>query len=533
MRSYYPLVMPVQYTIDSSGHTAVYVSILQMLQTMFNNTDILDKIQENKPSPPEMYMTHEDGTYFKENVLLSKGGELKLSLILYVDDIELANPLGTTRKVHKLCAVYWLLANVPSKYRSSLHVIQLALLCKVPDLQRCGYQSVLSPLLRDLHTLEQDGVFIETLGQCIRGTVLCVAADNLAAHGLAGFVQSFRGNYVCRFCCCTADEIQSSEVSEGELNMRTKACHDVHVQNAVQGETVTHFGVKSECVLSKALQHFHPITGFPPDILHDLFEGIVPVELALCIHEMIRRKYFTLEYLNAQIRRFPYQHADRLDKPQVIPKNFAAKKSIGGNGHENCTLLRLLPLMVGSKVPEGDDAWSILMDLKDIVQLVLSPSFTEESIQYMQTKISDHRQGLQVVFPDFKLRPKHHYVEHYPELTKRFGPLVHLWTLRFEGKHHFFKRVIHDTHNFKNVLKTLATRHQHMMAYHFSAPAFFRPDIQASSVTLIQVATLPEVAKNYIETKTRSQNIHSAPKVSISGTDFSKGMFVSAGQTGD
>lgn len=532
VKSNYPLVMPVQYTIDSSGHTAVYVSILQMLQTMFKNTDLLDKIQEAKPSPPGMYMSHEDGTYFKENQLLSEAGELKLSLILYVDDIELANPLGTSRKIHKLCAVYWLLANVPSKYRSSLHVIQLALLCKVPDLQRCGYQSVLSPLLKDLRTLEQDGIFIETVGQCFRGTVLCVAADNLAAHGLAGFVQCFRGHYVCRFCCCTTDQIQSSEVSEAEFSMRTKACHDLHVQSVVQGENATHFGVTGECALSKALQHFHPITGFPPDILHDLFEGIVPVELALCIREMIGRKFFTLEYLNTQIRTFPYQHSDRLDKPQVIPKNFAAKLSIGGNGHENSTLLRLLPLMVGSKVPEGDEAWAILMDLKEIVQLVLSPSFTEESIQYMQTKISDHRQGLQAFFPDFKLRPKHHYVEHYPELTKRFGPLVHLWTMRFEGKHRFFKKVIHDTHNFKNVLKTLATRHQHMMAYHFSTASFFRPHTQASSVTSVQVATLPQVAKDFIETKTDSQNIYSTSKVSINGTEYANGMFVSAGQSG-
>ncbi|KAF0028000.1 hypothetical protein F2P81_019087 [Scophthalmus maximus] len=163
VRSNYPLVMPVQYTVDSSGHTAVYVPILQMLQTMFKNTDLMDKIQETKPSPPGMYMSHEDGTYLKGNQLLSEAGELKLSLILYVDDIELANPLGTSRKIHKLCAVYWLLGNVPSQYRSNLHVIQLALLCKVPDLQKCGYQSVLSPLLKDLCTLEEDGIFIETV----------------------------------------------------------------------------------------------------------------------------------------------------------------------------------------------------------------------------------------------------------------------------------------------------------------------------------------------------------------------------------
>lgn len=63
VRSNYPLVMPVQYAVDSTGHTAVYVPVLQMLQTMFKNTDLLDKIQEVKPSPPGMYMSHEDGTY--------------------------------------------------------------------------------------------------------------------------------------------------------------------------------------------------------------------------------------------------------------------------------------------------------------------------------------------------------------------------------------------------------------------------------------------------------------------------------------
>nr|XP_023651449.1 uncharacterized protein LOC111835405 isoform X2 [Paramormyrops kingsleyae] len=532
VKSNYPLVLPVQYTLDSSGHTAVYIPILHMLQTMFKNTDLLDKIQEVKPSLPGLYASHEDGTYFKENLLLSQAEELKLSLILYVDDIELANPLGTARKIHKLFAVYWLLANIPSQYRSNLHVIQLALLCKVPDLQKCGYESVLSPLLKDLSTLEQDGIFIETLGHCVRGTVFCVAADNLAAHGLAGFVQSFRGPYVCRFCCCTVDQIQSTEVSEGEFSVRTRACHDLHVQNVVQGENASHLGVKGSCVLRNTLQHFHPITGFPPDVLHDLFEGIVPVELALCISEMIHLKYFTLEFLNTKIRTFPYQHSDRLDKPQPIPKNFAAKLSIGGNGHENSTLLRLLPLMVGSKVPEGDEAWALLMDLKEIVQLVLSPSFTEESIQYMQTKISDHRQSLQAVFPYFKLRPKHHYIEHYPELTKCFGPLVHLWTMRFEGKHRFFKKVIHDTQNFKNVLKTLATRHQHMMAYHLSAPLFFKPHTHASSVTSVYVATLPEVAKDFIQTKTDRENIYSTSKVTINGTDYASGMLVSAGQAG-
>ena len=64
--------------------------------------------------------------------------------------------------------------------RSALHVIQLAVLCKVPDLQSFGYERVLGPLVQDIRTLEQEGVFIESLGQSVQGTLLCVAADNLA-----------------------------------------------------------------------------------------------------------------------------------------------------------------------------------------------------------------------------------------------------------------------------------------------------------------------------------------------------------------
>lgn len=54
--------------------------------------------------------------------------------------------------------------------------------------------------------------------------------------------------------------------------------------------------------------------------------------------------------------------------------------------------------------------------------------------------VSEHRQILQEVFPNLMLRPKHHFVEHYPHLIRCFGPLVHLWTMRFEGKHRVFKK---------------------------------------------------------------------------------------------
>ncbi|KAG9278069.1 hypothetical protein AMEX_G5864 [Astyanax mexicanus] len=528
----FPVVVPTQYVLEP-GHTVVHVSILEMIQEMFRHTDILDKVKETTSPPKGHYVSHQDGSYFKDNELLSFSEDLTLPLILYTDDLEIANPLGTSRKIHKLSAVYWVLADLPVKYRSSLHVIQLATLCKVSDIQKFGYERVLAPLLKDLCTLEEDGVFIESIGKAVRGTVMCVVSDNLAAHSLAGFTKSFRAKYFCRFCKATQDQMHTCEVGSGEFCLRTKASHDFDVHAVTHGESQDQCGVQGDCVLNQRLKHFHTVTGFPPDVLHDLLEGIVPVELALCIGEMIRCKYFTHEYLNKRILSFPYQHADNVDKPKPIPKTFTVKNTIGGNGHENSTLLRLLPLIIGDKIPEGDGAWAVLMDLKEIVELGLSLTFTEETIQYLQTKIQDHRRMLLEVFPRFSLRPKHHYLEHYPDLIRCFGPVVQLWTMRFEGKHRFFKRVVQDTQNFKNVLNTLATRHQHMVAYHLSAPSFFKPHQQTSKVSSVMVSMLPDSAKAYIVQKTGSSMIYSTSRVNIDGTDYDVGMFVSVGQVGE
>lgn len=127
-----------------------------------------------------------------------------------------------------------------------MHTIQLAVLAKVTDLQRYGYAAVLAPLVRDVHTLEQDGVFIDSVGQNVKGTIFCVSADNLAAHGLGGFLESFRAEYACRFCMATSEQFQATEVRDEEFVQRTNASHDVHVQNAL--ENGSEFGVKHDCV---------------------------------------------------------------------------------------------------------------------------------------------------------------------------------------------------------------------------------------------------------------------------------------------
>lgn len=58
-----------------------------------------------------------DGTIFKTNELFSK--ELSIPLVLYNDDCEMVNPLGSKTPVHKLGFVYFTLKCLRPEYLST------------------------------------------------------------------------------------------------------------------------------------------------------------------------------------------------------------------------------------------------------------------------------------------------------------------------------------------------------------------------------------------------------------------------------
>lgn len=105
----------------------------------------------------------------------------------------------------------------------------------------------------------------------------------MSVHGLAGFQESFTVDKFCRFCLVSHSQIAT--VKAGEFPLRAVEQHNDFVEELKQNQTLRSVhGVKRECVLRKHLAAFHPVTGLPPDILHDFF---VPVELAMCLSDLI------------------------------------------------------------------------------------------------------------------------------------------------------------------------------------------------------------------------------------------------------
>lgn len=191
----FSLVMPVEFVLENKQNV-VYVPIRKMLQTLLSNREILEKTMSHEATLSEKYQSYIDGARFKDSAFLNEE-EFRIALQLYIDNFEVGNPLGTSRKKHKQTAIYWTLGNLHSKYCSPLHAIQLALLCKANNIKDQGYAKILHPLIQDLVFLEQQGIYVEHLGATVKGRVLFVAADNLATYSLGEFFESFRVSQVC------------------------------------------------------------------------------------------------------------------------------------------------------------------------------------------------------------------------------------------------------------------------------------------------------------------------------------------------
>ena len=298
-KQHFNVVEPIEFILDRpKNKTHQYIPILPSLQKLFNCKDILEsatdyhKTQNTGLGNEQQYRSIRDSLYFRENSFFS-GEDFKIAISLYIDDFEVCNPIGTSRKTHKLCGVYWILNNLPPGSHSALSSIYLAVLCKTDDAKAYGYKKVLEPLLQDLITLEEHGVFIAGLGCFTKGTVQSIIADNLGAHGIAGFVESFSGEYYCRFCTGSKLDIKAKSVQSGSFDPRTEDIHEAQIKSAKENAAFC-FGVKRGCVFTEKLSYFHVTRGYPPDIVHDLFEGIVPVEIALCVSIFISKKYLSL-----------------------------------------------------------------------------------------------------------------------------------------------------------------------------------------------------------------------------------------------
>ena len=483
------IVEPREYTVGlQSAGTYHYVPILLVLSKLLSHTDVHQHIKEQLHASicrsTNILESFYDGQIYKSSGYFTEN-PAALQVQLYIDELELCNPIGAKRGRHKVTAIYYVIGNIHPRFRTQQRFIHLALLVRHKLIKESGdnYSQFLQPLIHDLKILQTEGVSVSVCGCSVnmKGKVISISADNLSAHAVGGFQQHFHSGRICRFCMVDYEDIASC-YSESSCTVRTADRHAYHVDAVTQNSLNSKvYGVKKACAFSD-LPAFDVSTSFPPDVMHDLLEGVMPSVTALLLKNFVAAGLFTFADVNVALDKLVVPH--RQNMPNKLPESVPRSEiSIGGTAIQKLELFLVLPQLIAAYIAEGNEVWYVYVLLREICDIILAPVVDADSISLLESLIESFMSAFVNIFGPEKVIPKMHYLVHYPRFMRLFGPLRNVWCMRFEAKHQYFKKVAASTKCFKNICKTLCKRHQLLQCWEMSSTEMLLSSDGATSKT--------------------------------------------------
>jgi len=272
---------------------------------------------------------------------------------------------------------YYTVGNIPPQFRSKLTAIQLLAIAKTKHVRQFGVEILLNDFLQTLRQLGSGGVAMNLHGDShiIEGALLLVLADTLASQWLGGFKEGVGfARKACR--CCNADETSmksqftASSFQPRSLAQHLQRCSDLcSLSKEAYKYWSSSWGINKKSCLCD-MPHFSLLDSFVQDPLHLLLEGIVPYELRLFLHFCIfDAKFFTCDWLNVHLNSFQYTYLES-DKPEQIQRsNLLCDKKMKQTSAAVLTLCKVLPFILGMKVPPDCDRWVNFLRLVQITFL--------------------------------------------------------------------------------------------------------------------------------------------------------------------
>lgn len=304
-----------------------------------------------------------------------------LPLILYFDDFEAGNPLGSHAGVHKTGVIYISIATLPPDVSSRLENVFVALIFNSNDREEFGNRTIFSKFISELNSLNENGlqIHVDNNTEIVKFQVIAFSGDNLGIHSVFGFSGSFSAQNYCRFCTIPKNEcINLCEEKQSSLRKETDYYNHLESQ----------LGLKEECVWHD-LHDFHVYKNLTCDVMHDLCEGVHRYSMAFIINKLIADQYFSLETLNSRIKYFTYQSFEK-NVPAEITRNRLNNGCIIISASEMLCLVRNFVYMVGDLIPIHNLIWENYLQLREITDILMSQAISQDMLAYLRTLIEEH-----------------------------------------------------------------------------------------------------------------------------------------------
>lgn len=160
---------------------------------------------------------------------------------------------------------------------------------------------------------------------------------------------------------------------------------------------------------------------------------------------------------------------DSRNKPSnILFDDGSATIKLKCSGSEMMVFVKYFGLIIGYYVPEDDRVWDLYVLLRKLLDKLMVRSFSKDEIAPLRHLIELFLWTFSDVVKE-NLKPKFHFLLHYPDMFLKFGPLVSLSTMRFEAKHRVSKIAARAACTRVNICKTVATRNQLTLHHYLSS----------------------------------------------------------------
>lgn len=411
-------------------------------------------------------------------------GKIVFPLALYVDDFEPNNALGSHKSLYKMGGVYFTLPALPQHIASQLKNVFVTSIHFTDDRKQGNLKKAFQPIINSLKLLAHEGIEIVINGQTQR-IYFCLAyihGDNLGLNELLSFTEGFNCTHYCRFCNASKQQAWTMCKEDKQL-LRTKQSYERDVEK----NNVRDTGIHSKCIFQDQDIFYDVTDNWVGDVLHDFLEGVCRYEICYLLLDLIlKKKLFTLEYLNYRIEYCTYSPNDVKNKPTLFDLKKLKNINVSMSASEMLTFMRYAPIIIGDYVPHETKSWQIFLILREILYICIAPAIRKTDLNKLEGLIEKHHN---LVVNEFKVRlkPKHHFLTHYPSIIQNSGPPTQYWTMRQEAKHKVSKSYCKVNSNRMNMLKSVCWKHQMQMSHRF---------LMNEPVSLLNTVVLPKKATN-------------------------------------
>ena len=281
--STFPNVRPqtVQLNPGEGGkpETLQYVPIHESIKLLLEDKSyIIQKNEDPYFHEDGVVKDVRDGACFRENEFFKNNPDA-VPLVLFMDELELCNPLGSGKTKHKILCSYFTSLDIQPALRSKVNSIQLVSLVLSRHWKKHGNEACNRNFVDDMKRLEVEGVKIEKpYEKTVKVGLAFLVGDNLGQHSIAEMSTSFSSGQICRWCkACYRPVCQEGKCYAGcdegyEPELWSVESYDEMANKAEQDEGDDCLGIKGHCTLNQ-LRSFHCVKQLPPCLGHDFYEG--------------------------------------------------------------------------------------------------------------------------------------------------------------------------------------------------------------------------------------------------------------------